>query len=361
MNYRERVIRTVQFREVDELPFRHAYGLMPGVVEDWHQQGLPASVKTEKDICGYFSFPAQARPLPLRIDFEPPFDQKVIEDTREYRIATDWMGRTTKVIWSSSTLPVAIDYPVKDMETWYNYKRRLKFATQRVGSDLEQAVAENITAGHLNTVGTMGFYWFPRDLMGNEHLCISYYEQPELIEDVLETWCRLIEQVLTATLERVKIDQIHFGEDMAYKNSSMIGRPIFEKFIKPYYERIYNIVQKHSVPIFSVDSDGCLKELVHWFSECGVNFIGPNEVQAGNDVIGYRKQLGRKMSYDGGLDKLVLTRGRNAIDEMLDSTIPFMKENGGGWHVCLDHRVVKGTPLTDFQYYVSRMREMVRY
>lgn len=34
MNYRERVIRTVQFKDVDELPFRHAYGLMPGGLEN---------------------------------------------------------------------------------------------------------------------------------------------------------------------------------------------------------------------------------------------------------------------------------------------------------------------------------------
>lgn len=41
MNERERMIRTVQFQEVDQLPIRFAYGLMPGVLEQWHQQGLP--------------------------------------------------------------------------------------------------------------------------------------------------------------------------------------------------------------------------------------------------------------------------------------------------------------------------------
>ena len=102
-------------------------------------------------------------------------------------------------------------------------------------------------------------------------------------------------------------------------------------------------------------------ELMGWLSESGANLIGPNEVQAGNDVVAIRRRFGKKVALDGGLDKRVLTQGRDAIDEMLERTIPFMKESGGGWHICADHRIVNGTPLRDFQYYVDRVREMARF
>jgi len=49
MNDRERLIKTVHFEEVDRLPMRHAYGLMPGVLEDWYAEGLPRSVKTRQN------------------------------------------------------------------------------------------------------------------------------------------------------------------------------------------------------------------------------------------------------------------------------------------------------------------------
>jgi len=361
MNHRERVIRTVQFQEVDALPFRHAYGLMPGVLDDWYSEGLPSSVKTEKDIYEYFGFPTRPQGLPLSVGFDPPFESKVLEEDDEYRIAVDSMGRTTKVLKNYATLPLAMDFPVKDMSTWQDYKRRIKFSPKRIGGNLEQVANDNIARGHMNTFGTMGFYWFPRDLMGDENLCVAYYEQPELVKDILETWCSLIEGVLTAALERVKIDSIHFGEDMAYRNASMVSRQIFDEFIKPYYERIYRLVRQYEVPVFSVDTDGCVNELIAWFSECGVNLIGPNEVQAGNDIKTYRRKFGRTMAYDGGLDKRILTIGRDAIDDMLENTIPFMKETGGGWIVCIDHRVIKGTSLADFQYYVNRVHEMVKF
>lgn len=361
MNYRERLLRTVQFKEVDELPFRHAYGLMPGVLQDWHAQGLPASVQTEKDIYEYFGFQTRPLPLPLSTNFEPQFERRILEETPEYKVEFDSMGRTTKVIWASSTLPAAIDWTVKDESSWKKFKERLEYSTARIGDDLEKVAAQNVATGHLNVFGKMGFYWFPRDLMGDELLCISYYENPEWIHDILETWCSLIEKILTAALERIKLDVIHFGEDMAFKTSSMVSKPIFDEFIRPYYNRIQRIVEKYEVPVFSVDSDGHLDQLIQWFSDCGVNYIGPNEVEAGCDIVKYRKELGRNMAYDGGLEKQTLKHGRDAIDRMLDETIPFMKETGGGWSVCLDHRVVEGTRLDDFKYYVSRVREMIKF
>lgn len=115
------------------------------------------------------------------------------------------------------------------------------------------------------------------------------------------------------------------------------------------------------MPVFSVDTDGCTRELNHWFAGCGVNFIGPNEVQAGNDITEYRRIFARRLALDGGLDKRVLLDGRQAIDRMLEETIPFMKETGGGWLICLDHRVLRGTALADFQHYVDRARELARF
>jgi uroporphyrinogen decarboxylase len=361
MNERERILRTYQFQPVDRLPIRHAYGLMPGLLEEWYAQGLPGHVKIEKDIYAYFGFPDRASALPINLSPQPGFATTVLEDTSEYTIATDWLGRTTKMMKGYSSLPLALDFPVKDLATWQDYKRRLVFSPERIGADLEKVAAEHIAAGYLNGFGGMGFYWFPRDLMGDEALCIAYYEQPELVRDILETWCALLEQALNATLQRIRLDGVHFGEDMAYKNACMVSPAIFREFIKPYYDRITAIMRRHSVPLLSVDTDGNLNELIGWLADCGVNVIGPNEVNAGNDIVAYRKRFGNRMAYDGGLDKRVLLQGRPAIDAMLERTIPFMKETGGGWTICLDHRVLAGTPLADFQYYLDRARRLAEY
>jgi len=361
MDFRQRMIRTVRFEAADALPFRHAYGLMPGVLDDWHAEGLPRSVRTEDDVYGYFGFPTRSLPLPIDVLFDPPFETRVLREDADEVVAIDYMGRATRLLKRYASLPLPLGYPVADRATWEGYRRRLAYSPDRIGADLERIAAENLATGRLNVFGTMGFYWFPRDLMGDEGLCVAYYEQPDLVEDILETWCGLIERALADALARVRLDAIHFGEDMAYRNASMIGPKLFDRFIRPYYERIRRIVHRHQVPIFGVDTDGSLAELASWFAACGVNLIGPCEVQAGNDVTALRRRFGRAMAYDGGLDKRVLTEGREAIDAMLDRTIPFIKGTGGGWCVSLDHRVIRGTPLADFQHYVDRAREMIAF
>ena len=63
------------------------------------------------------------------------------------------------------------------------------------------------------------------------------------------------------------------------------------------------------------------------------------------------------MAFSGGVDKLVLPLGKEAIDRELEQKIPFMLEQGG-YLPTLDHRVVVETPLAHFAYCVRRVREL---
>lgn len=361
MNHRERFLRTIKFEEVDTLIIDNDFGLMPGLLERWHDEGLPESVKSDEDIKKYFDLPPNSKPLPLNVDFDPPFETGIIEETDEYVVSTDWVGRKAKMIKASSSISLPMEFPVTDFKSWEDYKRRLQFHPGRVDDNLEKLAKDNIDKGLLNYFATIGFYWRPRDLLGDEGLCIAYYEQPELVRDIVETCSDLIDKVLRAALERIPIDVIHMNEDMAYKNASMIGKRQFDEFVAPYYKRIDKIVKEYGVGAFVMDTDGCFRELSGWLNDCGVQMIGPNEAQANNDIIAYRKRFGKKLAFYGGIDKKVLASGRDAIEAELTSKIPFMKETGGGWIISPDHRVIKETPLSDFQYFIDRAKELAKF
>ena len=361
MTFRERFLHTVQFKAVDRLPERHAYGLMPGVLESWYRQGLPATVTTDDDFLEYFGFPPASAPLPIDLGPIPSFDERIVEDTEKHRISIDRWGRKTRLMKGVTTIALGKEFPVSDMESWLPYKERLTDSAGRVSEALEDAARRNLATGGINRFSSMGFYWFPRDLMGDEALAVAFYEDPELVHSINDTWCTLMEHVLQQVLSRIDIDVIHLNEDMAYKNASMIGRKHFDEFMLPYYTRLGRIVERYDTPVFSVDSDGFIGELCEWFSACGVNLIGPNEVRAGNDIAAYRNRFDRTLAFDGGIDKLVLPEGRSAIDSMLERTVPPMMDSGGGWIVSLDHRVVPGTRLADFRYYLDRVRKLTTF
>ena len=51
MNHRERAISAVQFKPTEGLPFRHACGPMPGVLERWDREGVPREVRRYNRAC----------------------------------------------------------------------------------------------------------------------------------------------------------------------------------------------------------------------------------------------------------------------------------------------------------------------
>jgi uroporphyrinogen-III decarboxylase len=60
----------------------------------------------------------------------------------------------------------------------------------------------------------------------------------------------------------------------------------------------------------------------------------------------------------GGLDKFALTKGPAAIKTELEYKMqPLMQQ--GGLVFGLDHRIVNGTPLENYRYYVDAGRAML--
>jgi uroporphyrinogen decarboxylase len=358
MDLRTRFIRALSFdRSVSPL-FWHMYGLMPGTLERWKLEGLPGWVE-EEDVSGYFGFDPQGVRLPFPVGFDPPFEVRVLEETSRFVIKTDEMGRVTKLMKGITTLPQAIDHPIKRPSDWNRLRDRLRFSENRVKTDewarlFEKARAEGLPVA----IGCKGFFWFPRDLMGEFFLLKAYYRRPELVHDILRTYCDLIIEVSERLLENFEIDHFEFSEDMCYRHGPMISPRIFREFMLPYYREVVRLFRSRGTAIFSVDTDGSVEALIPLLIEAGVNVIFPLEVQAGNDVVSLRGKFGEKMAFIGGLDKRVLLRGFEEIDRELTTKLAFMKK-AGGYIAGLDHRVLSQTPLENFRYYVERAKEIL--
>ncbi|MCK5526154.1 MAG: hypothetical protein KAJ05_03345, partial [Candidatus Latescibacteria bacterium] len=76
---------------------------------------------------------------------------------------------------------------------WPAVKERLQVSSSRFASDwVEQARRTQEDDGLPLSFGGEGFYWMPRDLLGDERLCLWYYEQPEIVRDILATYTDLL-------------------------------------------------------------------------------------------------------------------------------------------------------------------------
>ncbi len=193
--------------------------------------------------------------------------------------------------------------------------------------------------------------------MGEERLLFNFYDEPELVRDMMDFladfWIALWDQALS----RVTIDCAHFWEDMAYRTGPLISPATFRAFMMPAYQKVTRFLKDHGVSVILVDSDGNVDQLIPLFLESGLTGMYPFEVQAGNDIVAIREQY-PKMHILGGIDKIKISQGKAAIDAELESKIPFMLKKLG-YLPHIDHLVHPGVSWDDFCYYRKRLNEMI--
>lgn len=92
------------------------------------------------------------------------------------------------------------------------------------------------------------------------------------------------------------------------------------------------------------------------YKEIGMNVMSPMEVAAGCDVVEIGRQYPDLVIF-GGIDKRVLSQGREAIDRNLAYVLPPMKARGGYIRTC-DHGVPAEVPYQEYVYYRKRCTEI---
>ena len=194
--------------------------------------------------------------------------------------------------------------------------------------------------------------------MGEEQTCLAYYEQPELIHDILTTIGDTAFRVLDRVSATVQVDQLSVHEDMAGKSGPLAGPAQVKDFIKPYYRRIWDMLQDRGARLFNQDSDGDMNPVLPAFLDAGINVMHPMEVSAGMDIVAIRKTYGTRLAFYGGLDKHVLRRSRDEITAELEYKIPPMVRTGG-CVLALDHRIPNGTPLSNYRFYIDKTWEIM--
>lgn len=334
--------------------FTELFGPLIGLKEEWEEQGAtPAEL--DLSACRYRA-PARAwvGVATGRFGGERPC---VLEETAEFVLTRDELGRTMKLMKGVTTLPLPLTHPVRTMDDWRRIKHLYAYSPARLAGDWEAAARARREAGFALAAGIPGGFDEPRQLLGEENLCLAYYEQPELIHDILDTIGETAFRVLEQVSRRVPVDILGVHEDMAGKSGPLAGPQQVAEFIKPYYRRVWDMLADRGARVFDQDSDGNMNSVISAFLDAGINCMHPMEPAAGMDIVAVRRQYGTRLAVVGGIDKHVLRRGEAAIDAELEAKLPPMLASGG-CVLSLDHRIPNGTPLAAYRYYVRRVWEI---
>ncbi|MCM8770145.1 MAG: hypothetical protein NC911_10880 [Candidatus Omnitrophica bacterium] len=339
-------------------------GLWGQTKNRWIAEGLPVDQVYLGDMFEGEPFFRLDRRAFIRIDCGPipRFEYQVIEENDRYLIARHEDGVVTKALKEGTvagTRPCMdnyLEFPVKDRKTWKEVKKRFNPLTPiRYPLWLDKLVKmwqERDYPLCLLGNGSFGLYSQLRRWLGTEALSYLFYDDPALIEEMVEFTAEFLLNLVEKVIIQVQPDYFNFFEDCAGKGGPLFGPEIFRRFFSRPYRRIIDRLTNAGITSFWVDSDGNIDVLIPLWLEVGINCFWPLEQASGMDPRRLRQKFGKAMVLCGGLDKRALSKDKKAIEEELYAKIPPLVEQGG-YIPHIDHIIPPDVPYSNFQYYLE--------
>ncbi|MDP7415993.1 MAG: uroporphyrinogen decarboxylase family protein [Dehalococcoidales bacterium] len=383
MPNRERFLAVCRGKRLGDVPIADWYNKYwaetPAV---WVKQGAPKEILTAEGFQSYFQLDhyqslqeivACVMRSDLKEDPEQPgsgyylvtppvvpvFEQKVLREDGRHRVETTYGGATVEVSKEHPlAMPRYLDHPVKDWASWREYKKRLDPDTpERWPRDWEAYVARRNSQDAPTLLMLAGFFGMLREWAGLERLLFMFYDEPDLVEDMMEQMLYLVMGVAKRALRDLRVECVRFWEDMAYKAGPLISPAMVRKFMLPHYRKITDFLHSQGIDIIHLDSDGNVNELIPIWLEVGINFPWPLEVAAGMDGVALRKKYGKDIILGGNIDKRAFIKGKDVLREEVMSKVPYLVETGA-FFPGIDHSTPPDVPFENFCYFINLLREI---
>ena len=190
-----------------------------------------------------------------------------------------------------------------------------------------------------------------RDMLTFEGLAYAVYDYPDMVEDMVETCCLLVEDYLDQILPYFKFDFASGWEDIAFKNGPIVSVDFFKEVVMPRYKRISKKLHNADIDIWYTDCDGDVRPILPYMMEGGINCLFPFEVNGCSHPAELLETYGKDLRIMGGFDKLKMIEGKDSIKDYMDSLIPYV--NRGGYIPFCDHRCPPDVTPENYLYYLD--------
>jgi hypothetical protein len=289
----------------------------------------------------------------------PPLEPRVLEEDEKCIVVVNGSGITERLLKGSAfNMPLWLGHPVKDRRSWEAFKERLDPQTpERYPADWVAYVARINSLDCPVSMEVGGFFGYINMWVGTQDLMLMFYDDPGLIEDMMDTILHLEMEMVGRVARDIKLDWVWYWEDMAYKNGPMIGPDMVRRFMLPRYRKLNEVIRGAGVEVIYLDCDGNVDQLIPIWLEAGVNLFWPLECAAGMDPVALRKQYGKDIILAGGLDKRELMRDRESLRREVMAKVPYLVESGP-YFPSPDHLVPIDMPYDNFCYYIQLLREI---
>jgi len=289
----------------------------------------------------------------------PPFPYEVVEETPSTKIIMNSDGLLAEVPKDGhDTIPHFVKSSIVTPDDWKKCREeRFRRDDPERKADVE-ALKKSHPAGREYPLGVYcgSMIGKIRDMLTFEGLAYACCDYPEMVEDMVETCCVLVEDFLDQVLPHFDFDFAAGWEDICFKNGPIVSVDFFKNVVMPRYKRISKKLRAAGIDIWYTDCDGDVRPILPYLLEGGINCLFPFEVNGCSHPAELLDKYGKELRIMGGVDKLQLKQGREAIKAYLETLAPLVER--GGYIPFCDHRCPPDVNPDDYLYYLDLKEEM---
>ena len=203
------------------------------------------------------------------------------------------------------------------------------------------------------------------DLFGMEKMYLKMYDEPELIDAVLnhvvDYYASVSRRIFDAAGDA--IDIYFIGNDLGSQRGPLLSEAMFRRFIGPHLKRLADLGHEYGLRTM-MHCCGGFVELIPSLIEMGMD--GVHAIQPscrGMDLVELKKQFGEKILFNGAIDSHhVLIEGTpDYVRRQTREVLEIMKP-GGGYVAGASHDcILEETPLENVLAMFDAIREFGGY
>ncbi len=148
------------------------------------------------------------------------------------------------------------------------------------------------------------FFEAASELVGMDRWFLLLYDHPDVAHAILERVMGFMERTSEIMFEKAGryIDICFTGDDYGFQHGPIMNGRLFEEFVRPNLQRIYNAGRRAGKPVMH-HSCGSVARWIPTFLEMGLNILEPIQVRAaGMDTGELAAKYGGRLCFHGSID-----------------------------------------------------------
>jgi uroporphyrinogen decarboxylase len=360
MTPRREIIRTLLDHRLPERVGLNEH-FWPHIIENaWGAQGIGDEDFVRRFDLDYESVLWWSAPGPR------PDLARTIEETDEWRLASDAWGAQTRYWKKKSGTPEHVGFTCTSPEAWKRDFReqflgidvRTTVDVAKIRTDLARARADDRFA----VFSSLFVFEDLRRVLGDVCMLESLAGDQDFVTDFCDCITRkhleLWEHVFSAA---GKPDGFHMYEDLGYTRGPFCSPRMHRQLIQPWHEKLFGFIKSHGIPLV-VHTCGDFRPHLPALVACGVDCIQTLEAKTGMDVVKLAGEWKDRLTFMGNLDIRAFESGdRRLIHDECLGKLKGMTAQRAPYIFMSDHSISPAVRVADYEYALELFHANCRY